>query len=126
MRRTTTGELGKTYQSGEIIVREGDPGNCMFVIQEGEVEVIRVINGEVHRLNVLEAGDFFGEAAIFEKEARNATVRALTPTRLLTVDKKTFMSRIEEDPSLAFRIVQTLSRRVQQMSDEVIRLRSEG
>jgi CRP-like cAMP-binding protein len=119
-----TGELGKTYQGGEAIIREGETGNCMYVIQEGEVEVVSVRGEEIIRLAVLKRGDFFGETALFAEETRTATVRALGPTRVITVDKKTLLSRIEEDPSLAFRMIETLSRRVHRMSQEVVGIKS--
>ena len=72
---------------------------------------------------VLDAGDFFGEMAIVEKKARMATVRALGQARVLTVDKKNFLRRIHEDPSLAYRIVQTMSRRIRELGAEVAQLR---
>jgi CRP-like cAMP-binding protein len=119
-----TGALGKTYQDGEIIIRQGDDGNCMFVIQEGEVEVLRESGDREIRLAVLKTGDFFGEMSIFEREVRAATVKAVGQARVLTVDKKGFLRRIHEDPSLAFRLVQTMSKRIRDLNTEVARLRS--
>ncbi len=118
------GDLGKSYQDGEFIVREGEAGDHMYVIQAGQVEVIRKDGDGEIRLAVLGEGDFFGEMAIFEREVRSASVRALGGTRVLTVDKKTFLGRINEDPSLAFRIVQTLSRRIRRLDDELIRAKN--
>jgi CRP-like cAMP-binding protein len=69
-------------------------------------------------------GEFFGEMAIFEREVRMATVRALGQARVLTVDKKNFMRRIHEDPSLAFRLVEAMSRRIRALSNEVALLKS--
>jgi CRP/FNR family transcriptional regulator len=95
----------------------------MFVIQEGEVEVI--IAGEDSReirLGVRREGEFFGEMAIFDRDVRSATVRALGEARVLTVDKKNFMRRVHEDPSLAFRLVETMSRRIRELGGEVARL----
>ncbi len=119
-----TGELGKKCEGGEIIVQEGDEGDCMYVIQEGEVEVVSVRGDRIVRLAVLGKGDFFGEMAIFEHEVRAATVRALGKVRLLTVDQKTFLRRIQQDPSLAFRIVETLSGRIRHMDEEMVELRN--
>jgi hypothetical protein len=111
-----TGELGKVYQDGEIIIRQGEIGDCMFVIQEGQVEVILEQNGRDPRRIVRGPGEFFGEMAIFEREVRMATVRALGQARILTVDKKNFMRRMHEDPSLAYRLVQTMSQRIRELS----------
>ena len=57
--------LGRTYGDGEAIVRQGDTGDCMYVVQRGTVEVVRETpEGEV-RLAVLGEGDVFGEMALF-------------------------------------------------------------
>jgi CRP-like cAMP-binding protein len=62
--------------------------------------------------------------AIFEQEVRSATVRALGIARVLTIDKKNFMRRIHEDPSLAYHMVQTMSRRIRELSIEITQLRT--
>lgn len=120
-----SGALGKQYQAGEVIIHQGEIGECMYVIQEGEVEVILEKDGREVRLAVRKEGEFFGEMAIFEREVRMATVRALGPARILTVDKRNFLRRIHEDPSLAFRIVETMSNRIRELSEEVARLKLE-
>ena len=83
-----TGSLGREYNGGEVIVRQGEVGDCMYVVQDGEVEVVNIADGDIIRLAVLGPGDFFGEMAIFEKEVRSATVRALGKVRLLTIDRR--------------------------------------
>ena len=117
-----TGALGKVYQDGEAIVRQGEVGDCMYVIQEGQVEVLVERDGKETRLDSLEAGDFFGEMAIVERQVRMATVRAKGQVRALTIDKRNFLRRIHEDPSLAYRILQTMSHRVRELGAEVARL----
>jgi CRP/FNR family transcriptional regulator len=118
-----SGALGKVYKDGEEIICEGAEGDCMFVIQEGEVEVIIAGDDEQEiRLGVRGEGEFFGEMAIFDRDVRSATVRALGDTRVLTVDKKNFMRRVHEDPSLAFRLVETMSHRIRELGEEVARL----
>ncbi len=110
------GALGKLYADGEDIVRQGDVGDCMFVVQSGRVEVIQATDmGEQH-LAFLEAGDFFGEMAVFEKETRSATVRATGEARALKVDKKTLLRRIKEDPLLAMNLIQTMSHRIRDLN----------
>ena len=113
------GALGKTYADGEVIVRQGDVGDCMYVVQSGRVEVIQATNvGEQH-LAFLETGDFFGEMAMFEKESRSATVRATGEARILKVDKKTLLRRIREDPLLAVNLLQTMSHRIRDLNAEL-------
>jgi flavin-dependent dehydrogenase len=120
------GELGKVYQSGEIIVRQGEVGDCMFFVQSGKVEVIKESEGREIRLAELGPGEFFGEMALFEKDVRSATVRPLGEVRVLTVDRKMFLRKIHDDPSLAFRVMQKMSRRIRELDDELMRGRSEG
>jgi len=114
--------LGKRYQDGDVIVRQGEVGDCLFVIQDGQVEIVAEHAGRETVLQTLGPGEMLGEMAIFERVARSATVRAKGPARLLTVDKKNFMRRVNEDPSIAFRIVETMSRRVREMNAEVVHL----
>jgi len=109
--------LGKMYRDGEVIVREGETGECMYVIQEGQVEVLLEKEGKQARLAVMSEGDFFGEMALIEREVRSATVRALGNVRVLSVDKVTFLRRIHEDPSLAYRILQKMSHRIRELHD---------
>jgi flavin-dependent dehydrogenase len=117
------GALGKDYRDGEIIVRQGELGDCMYVIQEGHVEVL--IESENHQvqLDILGKNEFFGEMAIFDREIRSATVRALGPARILTVDHKNLMRRIHEDPSLAYHLLQVMSDRVRRLGGEVAELK---
>jgi CRP-like cAMP-binding protein/flavin-dependent dehydrogenase len=115
-------ELGKHYQDGEIIVRQGDVGDCMYVVQDGFVEVLFESGDQEVQLNLLGKGEFFGEMAIFEHEMRTSTVRARGPVRLLTVDHKNLLHRIHEDPSLAYRLMEVMSNRIDKLSEEVARL----
>jgi CRP-like cAMP-binding protein len=120
-----TAALGRAYRDGELIVREGEVGDCMYVIQSGAVEVVQDVGPHEVRLAVLEEGDFFGEMAIFERQTRSATVRARGDANVLTVDKRTLLRRFQEDPSLAFRMVETLSHRVRKLDAEMTRLKSD-
>jgi len=121
-----TGALGKVYRDGEVIVRQGEAGDCMYVIQTGQVEAILEREGKEVRLAVLGEGNVFGEMALFEREARSATVRALGEVRVLTIDKRTFLRRVHEDPSLAFRILQKMSHRIRELDTELVRLKTGG
>ena len=118
-----SGTLGKEYQNGDIIVSEGDTGHCMYEIQEGTVEVIGEKDGKEVKLALLGKGDFFGEMAIFERELRSASVRASGKVLALTVDKKTLLTRISADPTLAFRLLEKMSGRIREMDKEIVQLK---
>ncbi|MBI3193362.1 MAG: cyclic nucleotide-binding domain-containing protein [Ignavibacteriae bacterium] len=117
-------QLGKLYCHGEAIVRAGESGDCMYVIQAGQVRIVKEREGKEVELAVLNEGDFFGEMSIFNHEVRSATVYAIGDVRLLTVDKKSFLHKVHQDPSLAFSIVEKLSCRVRELNEEVTRLKT--
>ena len=120
------GELGRTYRDGDVIARQGVRGESMYVVQSGLVEVlVERPRGDL-KLSTLGQGDVFGEMSLFTGEPRSATVRALGEARVLTVDRRGFLRRVHEDPSLAFLVLQKLSERVAQLDAEVVRLRSEA
>ncbi|MHC4222819.1 MAG: cyclic nucleotide-binding domain-containing protein [Planctomycetota bacterium] len=117
-----SGALGKLYRDREVIVRQGEPGRAMYVIQEGTVDIIVERDGREVLLRTAGAGEIVGEMAIVDQEVRSATVRVKGEARILTVDKKTFLRRISEDPTLAFRVVEIMSRRIRELSREVASL----
>jgi CRP-like cAMP-binding protein len=116
------GALGKVYADGEEIIRQGESGDAMYVVQGGRVEVLQnsANVGEQH-LAFLQAGDFFGEMAVFEKEVRSATVRANGEARVLRIDKKALLTRIREDPLLAVNLLKTMSHRIRHLNEEISR-----
>ena len=95
----------------------------MYVIQEGRVDIVVEEDGVETVLRTAEIGEFIGEMAIFDREVRSATLRAAGEARLLTIDRKNFLKRINKDPSLAFRLVQSMSSRVRDLSAEIARLK---
>ncbi|MEO5333111.1 MAG: cyclic nucleotide-binding domain-containing protein [Magnetococcus sp. YQC-5] len=116
--------IGKEFEDGEAIIREGEPGECLYVILEGRVEVL--VDNESNdpfRLGVMEKDSFFGEMALFADAPRVATVRALGPVRVMTVDKRGFLRWMAEDPSFSVRIMVKMAERIRTLIAEVIRLR---
>lgn len=122
---TAPGELGRTYQDGDVLCRQGEPGDCLFVIQEGEFEVVREDGGREAVIRIARKDELLGEMAIFDRAPRSATVRARGPGRALTLDKRNFLKRINEDPSLAFRLVQTMSQRLREVTNRAVELERE-
>lgn len=117
------GALGKVYKRGEAIVRQGETADCLYVIQSGQAEMVQDKDGREVRLALLGEQDFLGETAMLEHGIRSATVRAVSEVRAITVDKKTFLSRIHEDPSLVFRVLQKMSHRIRKLSTELVRIK---
>ncbi len=117
------GALGKEYYDREIICRQGEIGDCMYVVQIGQVEVLQEESGHEVVIADLRSGAIFGEMAIIDRRPRSATVRAKGKARVLTLDKRAFLRRVHEDPSLAFQILQQMSQRIRKSDQELSRLR---
>jgi len=111
--------LGRTYQPGEDIVTQGEPGDCMYVIQHGEAEVLKEVGGVQSRVDTMRDGDIFGEIAIVEHTTRSSTVRALSEVQVMTIDRRTFLRRVQEDPSLALSVLKVMARRVRSLDSEL-------
>lgn len=115
------GAVGKEYADGEVICRQGEPGDCMYVVQSGRVEILHEEGGSALNVRELTAGEIFGEMAIFERQPRSATARAKGAALVLTLDKRAFLKRVHEDPSLAYNILRAMSRRIRSLTDELAR-----
>ena len=76
----------QTPEAGELVFREGDDANAMYVVLRGEMEVLKKSKRATEaRVALLGPGDWFGEMSIVDIQPRSATVRALAPSRLLRV-----------------------------------------
>jgi CRP-like cAMP-binding protein len=116
-----TDALGKCFKDGEIIYRQGERGDCMYVIQKGKVEVVHRDGDREFCLAEMTDGDFFGEMSLFEGETRGATVRAIGDTWVYTLERDSLFRRIDEDPSLAFRLIQQMSYRIRELETKLVR-----
>ena len=102
------------FKAGEFIFRENDPGDAMFIIEKGQVEIVKTIGGEERRLTLFEPGDFFGEMSILEDLPRGASARAVTDCKLLQIDHSTFDQMLRENPEIGIRMMRSLSRRLRE------------
>lgn len=107
-------DLITAYAAGDAIFGEGDLGTEMFVIHEGEVEIIKKVGGEDRRLTVLGHGDFFGEMSVLEDLPRSATARAVGEVKVLSIDGSTFDQMLRKNPEIAVRMMRKLSRRLRE------------
>lgn len=116
-----SGLVGKQYADGAVVYHQGDRGSCMYVIQGGEVEVVQRVGDKEFCLAVLGDGDFFGEMALFEEEVRSSTARARGDVWVFTLERASLLERIHQDPSLAFRIIERMSRRIRELETALVR-----
>lgn len=112
-------KLGRLYQDGEIIIKQGTVGDCFYVIQEGEVEVVQESEDGEKIIAELQEPDFFGEMGLFEKDVRSCTIRAKGEAKVLTMDKKSLYKNIQQDPTLAFRMLEKMSNRIRETNKHV-------
>lgn len=117
------GVLGREFADGAVICHQGDPGDRMYVIQAGRATVLREEGGVEVVVGELKSGDVFGEMSIFDRQPRSATVRAKGVARVLTLDKRAFLRRVHEDPSLAYRILESMSLRIRRLDAELSEIR---
>jgi CRP-like cAMP-binding protein len=64
----------RSYKAGESVCREGDPGDAMYVVRSGVLEVSRAVEGEARHINLLSEGEFFGEMSLVDGSPRSADV----------------------------------------------------
>jgi CRP-like cAMP-binding protein len=110
------------YPAGEVIFRQGELGTDMFIIQEGEVQIIKHIADESHVLSKLEKGDFFGEMAILESVPRTADAVAITDVKVLVINGARFDDMLRKNPEIAVRIIRKYSQRLREANTLLERL----
>jgi len=113
----------RTYQPQEIIVRQGNPGLGMYIIQSGSARVmLEAPDGQMMRLATLVDGQFFGEMSLLDGAHRAASVVAAERTRAIGFFRSDMMDLLNRNPELGFRIVynlcQMMNRRLGETLDE--------
>jgi len=110
----STGEV-MTVEPGEVIFRSGDSGDCMFGLLEGQVQLSW--NGEEgHEL--INAGDVFGAGALVTSEHRRyGNAKAVSPCRLLVMNREKFLFAVQESPMFAIELLGSIDQRLRQLKD---------
>ncbi len=110
------------YESapGEVIIKEGDAGETMYLIVKGKVVVSQLgEDGCAMELANLGEGDYVGEMALFDDAPRSATVAAQGPVRLLVLYKREFDETVREYPQVALQMCKELSRRLRKLHEKI-------
>jgi len=113
------GTLGRVYADGERVVRQGEPADDFFLVQDGQVELVWEAGDAVVRLDLLAPGDVFGQQTLFRRGTQTATARAVGGCRVLTLSRETFLRSIHEDPSLAFQMLKCLTSQIDRLHEAV-------
>lgn len=106
-------KFGKTYPADVFLAKENDPGSTMFIITQGKVRVYKHTTAGEKDLAQLGAGDFFGEMALLGlQDKRSATVKTVTETQVLELNRQAFEAIITRSADLAMVVIKALAERV--------------
>ncbi|HVZ79452.1 MAG TPA: Crp/Fnr family transcriptional regulator [bacterium] len=116
-------KCGRSYDSNDVIFREGDMGNEMFIIQSGKVKITKQLNdGAEKTLVILGPGDFFGEMAVIDKDVRSANAIAAEPSRLIALDEEVFEMHMQTNPKIVKKILKNLTARLRDANQQIANL----
>jgi len=110
--------LGKAFPDGEIIFRQGDAADCLFIILSGKVVIYQEKDGKEVPLAELGKGDSFGDMGAFMGPRRTESARSLGGARVITADYKFVLKKFRDDPSFAFQIIETMALRDRAKTEE--------
>jgi CRP/FNR family transcriptional regulator, cyclic AMP receptor protein len=112
--------LERRFEARDVIYHEGDPGDAVFVIQDGSVEVLRDIAGSELRLAILDKGEIFGEMGVINEQPRSTTVRAVAKTSLVAIPKDDFLKIFSKEKPMALRILRLLCGRILRADNQLV------
>jgi len=105
----------RTFEPGELIFRAGETGDCMYGLLEGTVELIWNGNAGQERI---QAGDVFGAGALVTQEHRRyGDATAISPCRLLEMNREKFLFAVQESPMFAIELLASIDQRLRQLKD---------
>ena len=117
LRRLAAAADDVAFRAGERIVEQGNPGETLFVVMEGQAKVVR--DGKV--VTRLMPGDFFGEVSVLDGGPRTADVVAETPVSALRVFRRTLLEMIGSEPNLALALLEGIARRIREIDRSLTR-----
>lgn len=96
-----------SFEAGDVVFREGDPGDRMFTVIEGQVDIFV---GD-HLIDTTEAGGLLGEMAVIDTQPRSATAVARTSAKLVPIDQRRFLFLVQQTPFFAIQVMQMMAAR---------------
>lgn len=104
--------FAKKFKSGEVIISEYETGDCFYLIQSGQVQLVKCVNGTKKNLDILMPSEFFGEMAILENSPRSATCVAIDEVEVLEFNKENFEILITGNPQIALILLKLFCKRI--------------
>ncbi|WP_085712139.1 MULTISPECIES: Crp/Fnr family transcriptional regulator [unclassified Pseudomonas] len=108
----------KRVEAGEVLIREGDPADHVFVIIEGHAQAF--VNG--HKVGEVPRDEIFGAMAIFTGEPRNATIVTCEPSTVMLIPGDQFLSMTRSNPKIAHSLIESMARRIDQLNKQLTAL----
>jgi CRP-like cAMP-binding protein len=108
-----------TFNDGEALCHEGEPGNSVFIIDEGEVDVTVEVDGNSIHLATLGSHELFGEMAVICNLPRTANVRARGTLKVLEVEGDVFLQLVTSNPDAALGVMRVLGERLMRVPSEL-------
>ena len=119
--------IERRFPKSATIVEEGLPGDYMYVIREGRVKVTKASDdGREKILDILEAGNFFGDMALFDRAPRSASVKTLQASRLLALSRRDVLAVLQRSPDFAMSIIQVLIQRLRETDEQASAMSFQG
>ncbi len=112
-------KFGKTFRKGEIICKEGDIGDEMYIIHSGKIAITKMSRDLETTLAVLTDGEFFGEMAIIDNQPRSATAKAVDDSKVIVLSAEIFETQISTNPKLIMRILRKMSNRLREADRKI-------
>jgi CRP-like cAMP-binding protein len=106
------GRFTRTFQAGEMIFSEFEPGDTFYLIQSGRVELVKIIGDIERTLDILQPSEMFGEMAILENSPRSATAIALDTVKVLEFNSKNFEILMLGNPQIALKLLRMFTKRI--------------
>lgn len=104
--------FAKKYEPNQVIITEFEPGDSFYLIQSGNVRLVKCVNGQNKNLDILKPGEFFGEMAILDNSPRSATCLAAGNVTCLEFNKANFEILITGNPQIALNILKLFCKRI--------------
>jgi CRP-like cAMP-binding protein len=106
------GRFTRTFQPGEMIFSEFEPGDAFYLIQSGRVELVKIIGDIERTLDVLQPSEMFGEMSILENSPRSATAIALDVVKVLEFNTQNFEILMMGNPQIALKLLRMFAKRI--------------
>jgi signal transduction histidine kinase len=112
--------IKEQFKKGKKIIKEGVMGDSLYIIIEGEVEVVKGKGKKAEKVAILKPFDFFGEMSLLENKPRSASIIAGSKSTLLRLSKDDFEELVVAYPKISFEIMKTLSARIRETDMKLI------